>query len=124
MYLTRYLKCFVKVSILPSGRIIACVSCALSYCLSLRFRLVNSLSYGGLVMSGSDEVESAGGGGGVGCLKNPGWGKKTASVLMLLKGFRRAYVGQTCRIGLGSLMIRVRVLSETGRRKRHRQRKV
>ena len=70
----------MKVSIHPSGRIIACVSGALSYCSSSRFRLVNSLSFGGLVMSGSDEVESAGGWSGVGSLKNPGWGKKTASV--------------------------------------------
>ena len=52
---------FVKVSIPLSGRVIACVSCALSYCSSSRFRLVNSLSCGVLAMSGSDEVESAGG---------------------------------------------------------------
>ena len=51
----------MKVSIPPSGRIIACVSGALSYCSSSRFRLVNSLSCGGLMMSGSDEVDSAGG---------------------------------------------------------------
>ena len=70
----------MKVSIPLSGRIIACLSGALSYCSSSRFRLVDSLSCGGLVMSGSDEVESTGGGGGVGGLKNPGWGKKTASV--------------------------------------------
>ena len=55
----------MKVSIPPSGRIIACVSGALSYCSSSRFCLANSLSCGGLVVSGSDEVESAGGGGGV-----------------------------------------------------------
>ena len=52
----------MKVSIPPSGRIIACVSGALSYCSSSRFRLVDSLSCGGLVISGSDEVESAVGG--------------------------------------------------------------
>ena len=63
MYLPRYLKCFMKVIIPLSGRIISCVSGALSYRSSSRFRLVNSLSCGGLVMSGSDEVESAGGGG-------------------------------------------------------------
>ena len=56
----------MNVSIHPSGRIIACVSGVLSYCSSSRFRLVDSLSCGGLVMSGSDEVESAGGGGGGG----------------------------------------------------------
>ena len=50
----------MKVSIPPSGRIIACVSCAVSYCSSSRLRLVNLISCGGLVMSGSDEVESEG----------------------------------------------------------------
>ena len=45
-----------------SGRIIACISGALSYCSSSRFCLVNSLSCGGLVMSGSDGGECGGGG--------------------------------------------------------------
>ena len=51
----------MKVSIPPSVRIIACVSGVLSHCSSSRFRLVDSLSCGGLEISGSDEVESAGG---------------------------------------------------------------
>ena len=38
------------------------------------------------MMSGSDEVESAGGGSGVSSLKNPGWGKKTTSVFDALEG--------------------------------------
>ena len=54
---------FVKVIIPLYGRIIACVSGALSYCSSSHFRLFDSIYYWGLVMSGSDEVESAGGGG-------------------------------------------------------------
>ena len=45
-------------------------------------------------MIGSDEVESAGEGSGVGSLKDPSWGKKTTSVLMLSRGDRRASVGQ------------------------------
>ena len=37
-------------------------------------------------------------GGGVGRLNNPGWGKKTASVLMLSREYRRAFVGHWSRI--------------------------
>ena len=77
---------FVKVSIPPSGRMINCVSGAISYFSSLRFCLVNSLYCGGFAMSGSDEVESAAGGGSVCSLKNPVWGKKTASVFDAYEG--------------------------------------
>ena len=76
----------MNVSIPPSSRIITCVSCALSYCSSSRFRLVDSLCCGGLAMSGSDEVDSAVGGVVVGSLNNPGWGKKTASVFDAFEG--------------------------------------
>ena len=76
----------MKVSIAPSGRIIACVSGALSYCLSLPFCLVDLLFCGGLVMSGSDEVEIARMGIGISDLKNPSWGGKTASFFDDFKG--------------------------------------
>ena len=79
----------MKVSIPPSGRIIACVYGALSYFSSSSFRLVDFLSCGGLVMSGSDEVESARGGrggSGIGGLKNPGCGGGIASVFDAFEG--------------------------------------
>ena len=76
----------MKVSIPPSGRIIACVSGALSYCLSLPFCLVDSLFCGGLVMSGIDEVDSARRGIGIGDLKNPSWWGETASFFDDFKG--------------------------------------
>ena len=75
----------MKVSIPPPDRIIACVYGVLSYFSSSRFHLVDSLSCGGLVMSGSDEVESARGGGILG-LKNPGWGGFLLRFLMLSRG--------------------------------------
>jgi len=64
MELQRYLKCLVNINILPSGRIIGCVLVKLLYCSSYCFCLVNSISCVRLVASGSEVVESVGGGSG------------------------------------------------------------
>ena len=75
----RYLKCWQKVMMPPSGRTMGCVSYIFSYHLSSRERLLFLLSCFGFVVSGKEEEEASEGGQG-NSLKNPGAGNKMASV--------------------------------------------
>ena len=58
MNFPRYLKCWQKVMMPPSGRTMGCVSCMLLYHMSSRDRLLFSLSFFGFTVSVREEEEA------------------------------------------------------------------